>query len=481
VPLTGAVAGVVLGFGASLLVPPLWEGSASLVVRRSSSPMSLLSGAIPDGLAGSLLGKDAGGAMDTELALLRSRRLMLEVADSVPLGVRVRAPARTAALSIVARYQPTRAFAPVTIRGRREADTVVLDGWEAPIRAPLGRPVDTPAGPLTVAATAPDQFTLTLYDREEGVRRALKRLSVSRVGGELAGVTLRWDDSLTAAAVPNLLVARYLAWRLADDQGESSARLRFVLGQADSVRGQLDATLDSLRRFLESTSQVEPEVSGKLLLEGSVELDTRLRAVTLESEALGALLDRLARGDSAAARQLPAFPAFLRSPAINDLLSQLLALEGERETLLATRTASDPLVQSQTRTIRQLEAQLEPLARTYQQVLLADRRALGVTADSIRRVLGRLPGEGRRYYQLSRGVELMGKALVTLEVQALQLRVAAVENGGQARQVDIAEPTRKPARPSLALFAGGGGLLGILLGLGLVLIGAPPRGAERQG
>jgi uncharacterized protein involved in exopolysaccharide biosynthesis len=301
------------------------------------------------------------------------------------------------------------------------------------------------------------------------------------VGGELAGVTLRWDDSLTAAAVPNLLVARYLAWRLADDQGESSARLRFVLGQADSVRGQLDATLDSLRRFLESTSQVEPEVSGKLLLEGSVELDTRLRAVTLESEALGALLDRLARGDSAAARQLPAFPAFLRSPAINDLLSQLLALEGERETLLATRTASDPLVQSQTRTIRQLEAQLEPLARTYQQVLLADRRALGVTADSIRRVLGRLPGEGRRYYQLSRGVELMGKALVTLEVQALQLRVAAVENGGQARQVDIAEPTRKPARPSLALFAGGGGLLGILLGLGLVLIGAPPRGAERQG
>jgi uncharacterized protein involved in exopolysaccharide biosynthesis len=133
VPLTGAVAGVVLGFGASLLVPPLWEGSASLVVRRSSSPMSLLSGAIPDGLAGSLLGKDAGGAMDTELALLRSRRLMLEVADSVPLGVRVRAPARTAALSIVARYQPTRAFAPVTIRGRREADTVVLDvPWTPP-------------------------------------------------------------------------------------------------------------------------------------------------------------------------------------------------------------------------------------------------------------------------------------------------------------------------------------------------------------
>jgi uncharacterized protein involved in exopolysaccharide biosynthesis len=59
--------------------------------------------------------------------------------------------------------------------------------------------------------------------------------------------------------------------------------------------------------------------------------------------------------------------------------------------------------------------------------------------------------------------------------------VAAVENGGQARQVDIAEPTRKPARPSLSLFLGGGGLLGALLGLGLVLIGAPHRPAERQG
>ena len=478
-PVIGAVVGGVAGLAATLVISPLWEGSASLLVRRSGSPMSLLAGAIPEGIGGSLLGKEAGGQMETELALLRSRRLMEEVADSVPITVRVRTPSRQPAERIISRFRPTTAFAPVTIDGRRQGDTVTLNGWDTEVRASVGRPVSTPAGMLTVSDSAPATFTITLYDREQGVERALKRLSVSRIGGELAGVTWRWDDSVTAARVPNLLVARYLAWRMDDDRSESSTRLRLVTTQADSVRRALEATLDSLRSFLESSSKMDPAVTGKMLLEGAVDIDAKLRAITLESEALGTLLDSLARGDSALARQLPAFPSFLRSPAINDLLSQLVLLERERETLLATRTPSDPQVVSQSRTIRRLEAQLEPLARTYQQVLQADRRALSVTADSLRRVLAQIPGEGRRYFELTRGTDLLGKALVSLDVQALQLRLAEVDNGGQARQVDIAAPTRKPVRPSRPLFGGGGALLGLLLGLGVVLArGAPP--ADKQ-
>ena len=62
---------------------------------------------------------------------------------------------------------------------------------------------------------------------------------------------------------------------------------------------------------------------------------------------------------------------------------------------------------------------------------------------------------------------------MALEVQKLQLRLASLEDGGKARQVDIAEPTRKPARPSLALFLGGGAALGFLLALGALFLRRP--------
>ena len=158
------------------------------------------------------------------------------------------------------------------------------------------------------------------------------------------------------------------------------------------------------------------------------------------------------------------------------LLSQILKLDGERQALLATRTEADPQVMSRTTSIRNLEASLRPLAETYQSTLVQDRTHLAAAADSIRTVLSRLPQEGQRYFQVTRQVGLLSQSLMALEVQRLQLRLASIEEGGKARQVDVAEPTRKPAQPSLPLFVGGGLALGLLAGVASALA----RGARRE-
>lgn len=478
-----AVAGALL-----LFLPKRWEGRSSVLVSSGEEMGSglLQKAGVPDGIATSILGRSAAGQMETELELLRSRRLIGEVADSLQLGVRLKSPARAPASLVVARFEAAGAFRRFDVEGARSGTGWHLRGDGVDTTITAGATVRLPVGTLTLAASAPERFSIRLLDHEDATTRLQKRFSVLRAGGEIASVTIRWEDSLTAAAIPNVLVARYLALRRRVDRGDNAERYDFVAAQADSLERQLKKALEELRAYQQRSGAMDPTVNGKLLLETSVLLRQQLGAVTLEHEALRALLARVGDDKQRDVRQLAAFPAFLRSTAVNDLLSQLVRLESERLTLLETHTERDPAVTGRAAAIRNIEAQLLPLARTYGDALARNQSELRASADSVDRLVAGLPVTGEKFYELSRDVQRLNAMSMALQSQRLQLRLATITEGGKARQVDVAEPTKKPAWPAIWLLWTLGAVAGLMAGMALAfapLVSAPgkaPEGARKS-
>src|SRR6185503_14646325 len=101
--------------------------------------------------------------------------------------------------------------------------TIRVSGRDTSFTVPTGQPVALPVGRLWLTQAARGaqrgRYEIQLFDREDAVTRMRKRLSVSKAGGEVLRVAFRTSDSLTAAAVPNLLVDYYLDLRHTTDRG----------------------------------------------------------------------------------------------------------------------------------------------------------------------------------------------------------------------------------------------------------------------
>src|SRR5205823_6252263 len=78
-----------------------------------------------------------------------------------------------------------------------------------------------------------------LFDREDAIDDLSDRLTVRKIGGGAVEITYRARDSVTSAAVPNLMTAVYMIRRKTVDRGLNQRRLEFLAAKADSVRTDL--------------------------------------------------------------------------------------------------------------------------------------------------------------------------------------------------------------------------------------------------
>jgi len=312
------------------------------------------------------------------------------------------------------------------------------------------------------------RYEIQLFDREDAVTRMRKRLSVSKAGGEVLRVAFRTSDSLTAAAVPNLLVDYYLDLRHTTDRGTNLHRVQFLTAQLDSVTRQLAISEQALRSFQESSRLIDPQTIGKLSLERAGELRASIGENDVERGALEQLMAQVSAG-SMSVRDLAAYPAFLKSPAINALLTQIGQLETERSKLLVTRLETDSEVVALSKSIRNLEGQLGPMAGAYQSSLKRQRQDLSLQLDSLRTALGAFPAELASGNRLQRSVLQLSQVQAAMQAQLVDARVAAVTEGGNVQSLDVAEPPMRVAfpRPIPTMMAGIGG--GLLVGLAVAM------------
>ena len=463
--------GLAAAAGVLAFAPRRFAGGATVLLRSANEGGgSLLSRlGVPAELAPASLGSAMKSPMETELQLLGSHAVLGTVSDSLGLQVRVLSPAGVPPWRLLSPRSYPGAWKKVRLSFVQTGGAYQVTGRDVAGTIAPGRPLQTPYGTLTLATGAlPPSFDIQLLDREDALERLSERVNVEKAGGEVARVGYAAPDSLSAMAVPNAVVATYLQRRKTTDRGTNQHRVEFLEAQVDSVGTQLVGAELALRRYQESSGVVDPELVGKIDLEAASAVREQLAANQVESSALEQLLRQVGEG-TMGARQLAAYPSFLKSAAINEMLGQLATLETELAALKERRTDVDPEVAAMQRRVNDLEQQLQPMGTAYAQSLARQRAVLEGQAGKFEASLGALPSQAQSFTRLAREVRRLGQTALALQTQLLDARLAAIGEGGEVRQVDQALVPKKPAfpRPPLVLPAGllGGLLLGGLTAL----------------
>ncbi len=492
--LAGALLGAAVGLAIALLVRPWYRGTASVLVRNANDPAgSLLS---RFGVASDVAGAAAGGALggvlksslETEVQLIQSRELAGMVVDSLALQARVLAPHGVPASALFAPGPVGGSFRRRTVSFVRQADgSYAASAGDSTTRLTPGRPGRVAGvGAVTLAARAlPAEFRVRFEDREDAVTRAVDNFTVEKLGGDVVKLRYAGPDSVTAAAVPNAVIAAYLELRRTVDRGVNARRYEFMAAQADTAVRQLAAAEDALRRDQEASGVVDPEEAGKSGLAAIQEVRNQFVALDAERRAAHSLVDAVAAG-TLTPRQLTALPAFLRAPGINAILEQLTQLETERTKLLGSRTERDPDVVALAQGVADLERNLLPLARTYAASLDQQTAQLAAEQRAVEARLGELPGQAESALRLQRDVRRLSQLVLGLQAQMIDAKLASLSEGGQVRQVDVAAAPKRPTFPRPVWTLPGGLLLGLLGATGWVLGRSAwssrvhtPRDAER--
>ena len=484
---------VLASIGACLLIavlvilfgPRRFDGTASAVVRASDASSSILSriggealGGAAGGAAGALLG-GGNASMETEIQIVSSKSVIGAVVDSLTLQVVTREPGGLPSTAFVQTARLPGSFAPLDLQFERVAPQryhVTGKRFDADV-APKGVLV-TPVGTVALKEKLPPSFALRLMDHDDAVAATSKKLDVKKAGGEVLRVTYRAADSLTAAAVPNATLATYLARKKTSDRGVNAHRVEFLSAQLDTTARQLSAAEQALRAFQERSGLLDPEVMGKLELEQAADLRKSLGEIEVEQGALDQMLAQVAAG-TMSSRQLAAYPTFLKSPGINDLLRQMSELETERTRLLERRLESDAEVVALTTSIANLQAQLVPLGKAYSGALQRQRSEVERQIGQMSSLLGTFPGDAQASNRLVREVKRLSLTYAALQTQLVDARLSAIAEGGDVRALDTASVPKRVAFPAPVLTAAAGLGAGLAIGLVLaVLVGSHGRYLE---
>jgi uncharacterized protein involved in exopolysaccharide biosynthesis len=468
--LAGVLFGVLASVAVLMFVPARFTASSSMVVKAQDAQSSLLSrlGVPAGGAAGGLLPGGGQTPIETEIQILSSRAVAEVVVDSLLLQIRVRGEPRVPARSLFEAASLPGSFKRRKYHFQRAgtAGQYQVTGDTA-LTATAGSPVPLATGRVTLAKTGlPPSFDIRVYDREEAITRFGNRLRVGKAGGEVVRVAYEADDSLTAARVPNFVIQNYLSRRKTTDRGVNQRKVEMLAREVDSMDNELRVAAQALRRHQERSGVIDPEVVGKVELERASELRKELGTLDVERGAIDRLLAQLSAGQLAG-RDLAAYPTFLRSSAINDLLGQLSQLETKRYQLLAKLTPEDPEVIAVTEGIKNIEGQLPPLARTYAGSLAQQRGDVSRQLDTVRAQIEALPAATESSALLQREVLRLGQVGLLLQTQLVEQKLAAIGEGGDVRLLDVAQAPRKVSFPqrsyTLAAGVAGGLMLGLLL------------------
>jgi uncharacterized protein involved in exopolysaccharide biosynthesis len=472
--------GIVAAGATIAFAPRKFTGLATIVLKAtggvsSSSPLSQVTG-LGDITAGLLGGKSS---LETEIEILSSKAVIGLVIDSLFLQARVLADTPLPAMDVLSELNAPGSFKRRRYRFEKKpsAPTYAVTGPDVNAQMVPGTPLSLPEGRVTFAAgrQLPERFDLQLRDKEDALKWVGKHVAVDKEKGDVASVTYKGDDSVTAARVPNALLDVYLTRRRTTDRGINQRRVEFLTAKNDSMEQALALAGQSLRRQQEASGVLDPEATVKVELESGAAMRSRLTDILVEQGALSHLLDQV-KSNTLDARELAAYPRFLGSPVINSLVGQLNDLENRRTMLLSQHQEGDRDVVALDKTAANVKSQLVPYAETYANALARQRADLEASIATINDRLARLPAAAESSLRLQRDVLDLSKMSAVLQAQIVEAKIAAIGEGGDVRPLDLAMVPKKPSFPEPWLTAGVGTFGGLICGLvAALLVGSVGR------
>lgn len=470
-----------------LLTPKRYESEAALRIEFEDPQSSLLA-SLPD-IADVALPSLGGDAIDTELGVLRSRRIAEAVVDSLDMHVTAVRP-RIHRDSVFTVLDAPREIRGGVYRYERESDgTWSLASFRTKSRtrpdptARIGEPLSL--GEVTVAlspelADSPfDRVRIRVepfWDAVEDLRETL-RVEQQEGRSQLVELKYRSPHPVHSAAVVNAIIDDYVEYTTSMSHRDLRRRVETLREQVTDYRVQLSAAEEALRDYSRDYRIVNAEEQGIAQVEMLAELTITREEAAIERQALLTLLSEIRADEGADGvspyRKLTAFPSFITNQGIQSMLQTLSALENARSELLVRRTPENQDVRRLDERIEEIEGQIYRIATDYLGTLENQIRSADASLSRFEGRLEEIPDQALEYARLAREAELMSELYMMLQVRLKEAEVQYAIAPEEVRVVDRGIAPLEPAWPRPAVTM----LLATVMGLLLGVAGAVAREA----
>lgn len=438
----------------ALLMPPLYEASATVLLsRKTSAPeFSVKSSSAPE-LASVLRTLERKEEINAKIEVLRSRATVEPVVDDLHLDE-----------AAIDRIRDVRRYVRAVYKWVRRTLRMVYDETKYALHL----------------SARPTPKELAFVEREELIDNVLNRIRVvSLPDSTVIEATFRSSDPLLAQKVINLVCDRFVA----HDAGRRDARARGYFDEASQKRSaELREAEMRLEQAKEDASAYSIDEQRRFLLNSLGETSNRMKNIAASRARLAARVSILGTQLSAEPERIVARQEMNRDPALDDLRREVVGLEMRRSTAIQEFLAEAAPVQDLDARLleaRRLEAtltnplegsvttELNPVRQQLRQLLLADQAELtavlaeeGALGDQVRDFQEQLVKLGRadlKLQDMGREVRTKEEAY-TLSVrnrqQAQLSEDMAAASLADVRIVDYASLPLWPIRPRRWLYLG---------------------------
>lgn len=472
---------VALTMAGSFYMRPVFESQAAVrIVPEESSAGGMLEqlGEMADLGALTGLGSDD---LDTDLGIMRSRRIADPVAESVGLQVELLSPRRERSEVLRVVSAPRDRAVGVYRLDRRDDGSYSVkaeeteDPVELPERVRIGAPFTlngvTLALSPTLGAKPPSRVRFEIRPFREAVDDLQDELEVDRqeTGSRLVELVYRNNDPRVAAAVVNGLADGFIAYKRVTSATESRSSAVVLREQVASYQAKLADAENQLRQFRETSRVLAPEAEAEAEIKRAGEMQLRFDDMRVERASLQQLLAEVRAAPpgagTAAYRKLATYPSFISNHSVLGLMNTLNALDQERAALLARRTEADDDVRVLNSRIAATEQQILRIADDYLRSIELRLASADQALAQVGAGMAAMPAQDMQFVRLMREVKMLNEVYLLLQARLKEAEITEAVTQDAAHVVDYGLVAYEPEYPKPLLNLVLSVVLGLLVGV----------------
>jgi polysaccharide biosynthesis transport protein len=441
--------------------PRVYESQATILVAPQAPPLEMLE----------RLG--SGNQVETEIELIKSRRVIEAAVDELDLHVSVpTAAGAKRPADVFATFEAGRDAVPgryrVTVAGDRCRIASVETG-QVLGEAARGEKCQGAGLAFTVpAAGLPGDVEVDVVPFAAAVAGVGDRIDVSRVQREadLLRLTCKAGSADAAHALCKSISESYLRLRTELQRTEATATVVFLKGQVANLGEQLRKAEDELEAYTRDHNIVGLDEKATEEVKHVADLRAQREQLDVERQALTQFIGTIESrtGDPSKYRDLASFPTLLQNQAFTAMLVDLVHLEGERSDLAVRRTERDPELAALDRRIDDIYGQLRVTATSHQAALAAQIKSLDSALQETGQRMRVIPAQQVQTARLKRQASLLDDLYRQLETRLHEAQVAEAINLPNVDIVDAASFALRPSSPRPLFNLAMGLVLGLVYG-----------------
>ncbi|GGF17779.1 GumC family protein [Hymenobacter cavernae] len=344
------------------------------------------------------------------------------------------------------------------------------EGEKTPQTYAFGQLLHTPYGEFTVVSTpanlAPFRkhpLLIRFQDRRELASSYAKKLNVSTINKQASLLSLNVTDAVPerGEAVLNKLVEVYNQETVEDKNQLASNTIRFIDDRLKYLESDLTSVEKNVEDFQRKNKVVDVTSQVQQSLQEASGYNKQLADYEIQLEVMNSIEQYINQPTDP--NQLIPGTLSVQDPTLSGLITKFNELQLERERMLRTAQADNPVVLTMTDQLTNLRASILENLRSLKSNLTITRRNLQAKSGQFGSRMQQMPTIERGLQEISRQQDLKRDLYLYLLQKREEAALSLAATVSAARVIDAADAGENPVSPQKpAVLA-----IALMLGLGL--------------